>query len=216
MTAGPVPPVPSRGHRWQLAGALVALVAACAAVILLQPSQHKPVVISHRPTAASTASPAASASAGTSPARQEARSVNALLARSSGDRSEIVAAAVDIANCGDLSQDQEALESAARSRQMLLDQLSQLSTAKLPHSKGLVSMLTAAWRASVQSDNSYAGWAGDLARTGCAGQAPASDPNWRAAQGSDARATVAKSQFAAVWDPIAASYGLPQYTASRF
>src|ERR1019366_8300776 len=131
-----------------LAGGLVALVAACAAVILLQPSQHKPVVISHRPTAASTASPAASASAGTSPARQEARSVNALLARSSGDRSEIVAAAVDIANCGDLSQDQEALESAARSRQMLLDQLSQLSTAKLPHSKGLVSMLTAAWRAS--------------------------------------------------------------------
>ena len=53
-------------------------------------------------------------------------------------------------------------------------------------------------------------------RTGCTpGQRGQNDPNWQAAQTSDAQATAAKNQVAALWSPIATAYSLPQYTYSQ-
>ncbi|MGO9502198.1 MAG: hypothetical protein ACLPUO_11595 [Streptosporangiaceae bacterium] len=218
----------NRGRRWQLAGALAALIAAVAAVTAIVALRHpprRPAAVSQRPATARPASPAgsparaASSAAAGPPAdghpRQEARSLSALLALSSGDRSKIEAATANIAKCVELSQDQRTLESAAHSRQALLAALAQLNAAQLPHAKALVEMLTAAWRASMRSDRRYAAWAADQGRAGCAGPSPAGDANWQAAQRSDAQATLAKTRFAAVWSPIAAVYHLPQYPASR-
>jgi len=148
-------------------------------------------------------------------ARTEAQSINALLVQSSSDRNEIVAATSDIGNCGNLSQDQATLTSAAESRQTLLNQLSELNTSQLANSTQLVSALTAAWEASMQSDTSYAAWASDLEQAGCVGQASTNDPNWQAASNADTQATTAKNQFITIWNPIAATYGLPEYNANQ-
>jgi hypothetical protein len=148
-------------------------------------------------------------------ARTEAQSVNTLLLQSSSDRNEIVEATADIGSCGNLGQDQATLESAEQSRQALLGQLSELKTSQLPESTQLVSALTAAWQASLQSDSSYAAWAGDLEQMGCVGQASTNDPNFQAAQSADTQATTAKNQFVTLWNSIASTYGLPQYNASQ-
>jgi RNA polymerase subunit RPABC4/transcription elongation factor Spt4 len=148
-------------------------------------------------------------------ARTEAQSINSLLVQSSSDRNEIVAATSDIGNCGNLSQDQATLTSAAESRQTLLNQLSELNTSQLANSTQLVSALTAAWEASMQSDTSYAAWASDLEQGGCVGQASTNDANWQAAANADTQATTAKDQFITIWNPIAATYGLPEYNANQ-
>jgi len=41
------------------------------------------------------------------------------------------------------------------------------------------------------------------------------DANAQAAATADQQATAAKTQFVAVWNPIAATYGLPQWQASN-
>ena len=149
-------------------------------------------------------------------ASQEAAKINFLLAESSNDRNEIVSATNDISNCGNLSQDESSLNSAAQSRQLLINELPKLQIAQVPGGAQLIAALTSAWQASRASDSSYAAWAGDLLQSGCtAGQGGQSDPNWQAAQTSDAQATAAKTQSAALWAPIATAYNLPQYTYSQ-
>jgi hypothetical protein len=86
----------------------------------------------------------------------------------------------------------------------------------VPGGAQLIAALTSAWQASRASDSSYAAWAGDLLQSGCTpGQSSQGDPNWQAAQTSDAQATSAKTQSAALWAPIATAYNLPQYTYSQ-
>ncbi len=149
-------------------------------------------------------------------ASQEASKINFLLAGSSNDRNEIVSATNDISNCGNLSQDESTLESAAQSRQLLLNELTKLQISQVAGSAQLIAALTSAWQASKASDSSYAAWAGDLLQAGCTpGQSGQGDPSWQAAQTSDAQATAAKTQSAALWAPIATAYGLPQYTYSQ-
>ena len=215
-----------RNPRWAIAAGFLALFlvgGAVAALILLRPSQAKTVIIySHRSTTttshsgvSTTTSLGTSTSTAPTTARQEAQSFNALLISSSSDRTGTVNATNDISNCGNLSQDEATLQSSEQSRQMLLDQLSQLDTAKLPNSAQLVATLTAAWNASEQADSSYAAWAGDLVQTGCVGQASTNDPNWQAAQTANAQATAAKTEFVMIWNSIATTYGLPTYTQQQ-
>jgi hypothetical protein len=164
-----------------------------------------------RATSSSTSTTIAAESAS-----QEASKINFLLAGSSNDRNEIVSATNDISNCGNLSQDESTLESAAQSRQLLLNELPKLQTSLLTGSAQLIAALTSAWQASKASDSSYAAWAGDLLQAGCTpGQSGEGDPNWQAAQTSDTQATSAKTQSASLWAPIATAYGFPQYTYSQ-
>lgn len=226
LTPSTVPPA-SEGAR-RRSGAVVAglsatvvVAGAVAAFILFGPSHHKVAAVSPPSTSTSStpsisfnSSSTTSGSVAASLELQQAQSLNTLLAQSSSNRGAIVAATSDIANCGDLSQDQATLSAAAESRQTLLNQLSQIDIAQLPNATSLATMLNAAWQASFQSDNSYAAWAGDLDETGCGGQASA-DPNWQAAQITDNQATEAKTSFVAAWNPIAATLGLPQYSANN-
>lgn len=214
------------GLRWAIIVAVVALLVVggvAAALAFLRPAPAKTVIIypqrsttttRPRPTPTTTV-PSSSTSTLATTARQEAESLNALLINSSSDRAGIVSATSDISNCGNLSQDEATLQSSGQSRQMLLQQLSQLNTAELPNSAKLVSALTAAWQASLQADSSYAAWASDLEQSGCVGQASTDDANWQAAQTANMQATAAKTEFVAIWNPIASTYGLPQYTQQQ-
>ena len=169
-----------RGTRWLVTVGVVALLAVGGVIttlVLLRPSQTKTVIIYSKQSTTTTSRAKSTTTTGTGSshtstpalsARQEAGSLNALLINSSSDRAGIVSATSDIANCGNLSQDQATLQSSGQSRQSLLQQLSQLDTAQLPNATQLVPALTAAWQASLQADNSYAAWASDLEQSGCA------------------------------------------------
>jgi hypothetical protein len=220
----------SRDGQRRLSPLGIALIAfaviAVSVVVALLVLKHKPAAASsntNSPRTSVTSAPTATAAAGTTAGTAttapnlglpQAQSLNALLAQSSSDRSAIVQATSDIAKCGALGQDQATLQSAAQSRQTLVTELSQLNLSQLPTSSSLLSSLNAAWEASLQADNDYAAWAGDLQVSGC-GSPASNDSNWQAAQTADKQATAAKEQFVATWDQIASGFGLPQYTQAQ-
>jgi len=146
----------------------------------------------------------------------QAQAVGSLLQNSAQDRAAIVAAVSEITSCGDLSGAQETLDQAAASRRNLISQLGQLQTGALPNGAALVQDLEAAWQASLDSDNSYAAYAGDEMSNfgGCVPSDP-NDANAQAAANSDSQATTAKTEFVNLWNSIAATYGLTQWQASN-
>jgi len=230
---GAVTPVVDRDRRrrrmfWGIGAAVVAVVGgAVVAILLLRPSATTRTIIIDGPQSAGVARPPTTGapsttsttdgvsavsppSAGQSAVHQ-AQSLESLLQNSTSDRSATVSATADVATCGNLAADVQTLRSAASGRQELLAQLSQLDLTALPGSSALTSTLTGAWQSSIQSDMDYASWATDLEQSGCAGQVPASDPNWQSAQRSDTSATFTKYEFVALWNPVAQSDGLTQY-----
>jgi hypothetical protein len=233
----PTPGRPPAKRRRRIAlVSVIALLCAggvVAGLLLAQPSGRKAVANSKglgsstppgSSAAATTSDSTSTSSSSTSstpstspvdPVAHEADSLNTLLVRSASDRSAIVGATSDIPSCANLAADENTLSSAATSRQTLLDQLTQLDLSQLPDSATLVSTLTAAWQASLQSDRSYAAWAADLEAAGCVGNGSSNDPNLQAAQSSDAQATMSKREFVAAWNGIAPTYNLPQYTPDQ-
>jgi hypothetical protein len=148
-------------------------------------------------------------------AAQQAAELSGLLTQSASDRSAIVSAVAAIANCGDLEGAEMTLNDSATSRQSLLNQLQGLTLNALPNNNELTEYLITAWNNSLASDQSYSDWAGDEINDGCTVN-DNSDSNYQAAQVTDAQSTSNKSSFAAVWNPIATSYGLPTVTTASF
>ncbi|KIF05477.1 hypothetical protein PL81_12975, partial [Streptomyces sp. RSD-27] len=116
----------------------------------------------------------------------------------------------DIKDCKNLGQAAQDLRDAARQREELVTRLQDLKTDLLPNHARLTAALAKAWKASAAADNSYADWADDAGhdKGGCKdGKAKPTDA---AADGnkSSAEATKAKDSAAAMWNTIAAKYGL--------
>jgi hypothetical protein len=97
----------------------------------------------------------------------------------------------------------------------LLSTLQQESFIALPNSLELIEYLIGAWNNSIASDQSYAQWAGDEIANGCSTN-DTTDPNFEAAQTTDAASTNAKEHFVALWNPIASTYDLPTLTPLSF
>ncbi len=148
-------------------------------------------------------------------AQQQATQLSGLLTQSANDRSAINAAVSSIGNCGNLIGAQTALTASATSRQSLLNQLQRTNLTALPGSGQLTQFLTAAWNNSEASDQSYANWASDEISRGCSPNDTA-DLNYQNAQVSDGQSTSNKTSFAALWNPIAATYNLPTVTQASF
>jgi len=200
-----------------LAVLVVGLGGAIAAIALAGKSSSAPTTIPIS-TSVPTTTPSTTAvptSTTNAAAATEAQAMSALLGNSAVDRSQIVSAVQQVTSCGDLSGAQSTLDQAASSRQSLLEQLAPLQVGGLSTGPQLVRELQAAWQASVSSDRDYAAYAGDELSSfnGCTPN-DSGDPNAQAAATSDAQATAAKGQFVALWNPIAASFGLPQWQAS--
>ena len=212
-----------KDSKWVIVGGVAALVVVAGIVLVVLHSRSSstnsvatlPPHASTVPTTASTIPPSTTTSTAPVSGRREAAAINTLLAQSSGDHDAIDGATTDIANCGNLSQDEATLNAAAQSRRTLIAELPRLDTSQITGAAQLISALRSAWQASAESDSSYAAWAGDLLTSGCTGQATTNDPNWQAAQVSDPEATAAKQQLAAAWTPIAIQYGFPQYTYNQ-
>jgi hypothetical protein len=196
----------------------VAVVGVVVALVATAPGSSAPGTVSPAAGAAGggpTTTGAASASTSTSTtlsaqALPQGQALTALLAQSSGSRSQVGTATAAIASCGDLAGAQSTLTAAQSSRQALLGQLGQLDLSALPQSAALVSALTAAWQSSATSDGSYAQWAADEQAKPCVPN-DASDPAYQEALAADGQASTAKARFASLWNPVATSLGLQQW-----
>lgn len=148
------------------------------------------------------------------PEQQQAAELNNLLSNSTVDRSQVVAAAADIANCGNLQADENTMTQAQTSRQNLVNQLGALSLGSLP--QGLVADLSSAWTASASADGYYAAWAADESSSfnGCTNN-NTSDSNYQSAGSSDVQASTAKGAFVNAWNPVAQQFGLTTYQPSQ-
>ena len=206
---------------WVGIGLAVVLGGAAVAIALTaskSPSASSPVshtqATTSRPPRSTQPPTTAISSSSTQPlAQQQATELSGLLSQSANDRAAIVGAVADIASCGNLSGDQTTLTNAHTSRESLLSQLQSLDLSALPGGSQLDTYLTNAWQASASSDQSYANWASDQMTSGCTVNDD-SDVNFENAQVSDGQSTTNKTSFAALWNPVASSYGLPTVTAS--
>lgn len=161
---------------------------------------------------ATSASPAPSPSASSPPPAEPtaAQALAQLLQSSTSDRSAIEAAVGDVNACGaGLARDAQAFRQAADSRRQLIGQLDTLPGASaLP--SAMIADLSAAWQASSQADQDFAAWADDESSGGCT-QDDSADASYQAATVPDNTATSDKQEFVALWNPIAAQYGLTAY-----
>jgi hypothetical protein len=161
-------------------------------------------------SAVSSPAPAAVSSPVLPPRRQAAQALAMLLAQSGTDRAAVTRAVGAVADCSaGLSQDEAVFSNAASSRQVLLGKLAALpDRSALPAS--MLPDLSAAWQASGQADQDFAGWAHDEISHGCSTNYR-SDASYQATTRPDDQATKDKKAFAALWAPIADDYGLPLY-----
>lgn len=163
---------------------------------------------------ATTASPATSTPAPAVTERQAATNLATMLSQSVSDRAAIISAASDVGNCGpNLSSDAKVFDDAVSSRTALLTSLTTMpGRTALP--AALLSDLTQAWQASIAADQAYARWANDENTQGCVPN-DTSDPGYQATVTPNASATTYKTAFVGQWNPVAAQYGLTQYTQNQ-
>jgi hypothetical protein len=162
------------------------------------------------PTDSVSLSPTSSSPTPPPTEQQAVSSLAGLLDQSTSDRSSTVDAVNDVSSCGPgLSQDQQALENSAASRQQLLSKLASLpGRSALPAQ--MLQDLTDAWKESAAADQDLAGWAQDESSQGCSQDAQA-DSHYVAATGPDNQAKADKIAFVGEWNPIASQYGLTTY-----
>jgi hypothetical protein len=179
------------------------------------PESH-PLPLCSAPDPYSTAS--ASVLAPTVPSGSEsaaASAVDSILQQSSTARGTVVAATQAVNNCtADPAAETSAMDGAISSRESALQQVSTVSPTDLPDGAVLLSDLNSALQASDQADQYFVLWMGDIEGTSCP-YATTSDSNYQAATAASSLADSAKQAFLALWNPIAAQFGLTQYTAGQ-
>ena len=164
-------------------------------------------------TTGAGASPSASASASptANPQEQQAAAQLAnLLSQSGGDRGAVNRAFFAVEGCKALPADQAVFAKAAANRQNLVSKLGSLPGASALNPT-MIQALNGAWTASAQADTDYANWAASLEHD-CKPGKTTKNPNFKAGLGPDGTATRDKKQFTALWNPLAAKYGLHKYT----
>ena len=203
-----------RPRRLLLAG-LIALVAAVIVVpaVLIAHSLHG---ITGGSAAAQPAAkqPARGATPTVPSLRTAAAGLATLLAQTAADRSSIVNAVGAVEGCtATLGQAPQVFQTAAASRQRLLQQLAGLpGRSALP--APMLQELTGAWQASAAVDQDLGRWAQDEVARGCK-PGDHTDANFQASAAPDVQATNDKTAFVAMWNAIAAKYGLTRYRTSQ-
>ncbi|WP_051945172.1 hypothetical protein [Streptacidiphilus rugosus] len=157
-------------------------------------------------TAVSQPSAAKGGGQGVSP---QAQALSALLETAGSNRASVISAVDDIKHCQGLPQAQQALTAAAQARGNLVTQLAALKVDQLQQGPALVDALTRGWQASQQADQHYAAWAAESVDPCQKHHHPKAGGDGAAGNTSSGIASSAKSQAAALWNPIAAANHLP-------
>jgi hypothetical protein len=148
-------------------------------------------------------------SAADDPAAQ-ASTVDALLSDSVASRSRLRAALADLDRCVNATAAVNDLRQVTSQRGALLGRAQNLATEQLSGGGRIRGALIAALTHSVAADKAFTAWGQRVASGRCG-----HDGNYQDGLDASAAAQVAKKQFCAAWNPVAASFGLPQRTEAE-
>jgi serine/threonine-protein kinase len=208
--AGYADPAPAGGRRLSL-GALIGIGVAGLALIGIVVGTVLDVGGNDQQPAANASATSGSGQSGPDTPQAQAKSLDALLQSSKSSRTAVIDAVASIKQCSNLAGSATDLRTAASRRDDLVTKLSQLTFDKLPGHGDLVAQLTTAWKASAAADNHYAAWADQVAGAkGCPNGNATKTEQTDQGNAASEQATLAKKKAAALWNPIAQQYGLPQ------
>jgi hypothetical protein len=145
--------------------------------------------------------------------RAQAQAIDTLLNASSASRQKLGPALTAVDGCGDVNGAIGTLQQVTTERDGQVRQGQSLAVDQLNGGAQLKGALVQALTFSLQADQKYTAWAQAVAAGGCSGHAT-HDANFAAAETASASATTNKQQFVALWNPVAATYGLPSRTES--
>jgi hypothetical protein len=208
-------PVPKRPQRIGLIVAIAGVVvvvtaAAVGAAALLAGSSTNSSITSAR----QTAHPATAGPGRGSPS-SGASAIDSALRQSANARRTVVTATQSVSNCtAGPASELSAMKGGISSRESALRQLGAIAPTGLPNRATLVGDLNSVLQASDQADQGFVRWMGDIEGSSCP-YASSSDSNYQAATSASAQADGAKRAFLALWNPVAAQFGLTQYTAGQ-
>ncbi len=213
LEPGAPPERPRSPLVWLVVGIAVVLLTAGGVIAFVKLTGRHPTV----PVLGSSGPPATTGAPPTttrgSDAKAQANAIDQLLNASSASRQKLSPALTAVDNCADMSGAITTLQQVTTERDTQVQQSQSLVVDQLQNGAQLRSTLTQALTFSLQADQKFTAWAQAVAQTGCPGQAPHED-NYAAAQAASASATTSKQQFVALWNPVAATYGLPTRTES--
>jgi hypothetical protein len=141
-----------------------------------------------------------------SPARQQAARMNALLNTSAAARRELAGALNGTAKCETLPAAIRGFQGVAQRRTNQMQHAKRLRVDKLRNGPRMKLTLYQAFRASLEADQRLLAWA-NKAKQKCRGKPR---PDVGKAPGrisAERRATIAKKQFVAMWNPVARATG---------
>ena len=163
------------------------------------------------PTPAVSTVPAVSASPSET---DELQQLAAAVQQSSAARHMTVNATGGVANCTiGTGAGIAMMNQSIRTRQAALSEVSGVSGESVPGGPALISNLVQAMNYSISADHSFIAW---MRHAGAAGNCPArqtGDPAWDAGLRFSELAMNEKYQFVGEWNPLAARFGLPAYSA---
>lgn len=192
---------------------LVAVALVAAAIVLWPDGGDNNTSASTGPSQAAAQSPAAAAKTN-SVARREAILVNRVLNASAASRGDLARAIAAARTCKGLPTAIRGFEQVATQRRAQIARTRTLKVGHLPNGARMRQTLGRSIQYSLAVDQSLLTWA--KGRQGCHGK-PKPDANFRRAGGPlSAQASAAKSQFAALWAPVARQHHLPARTANGF
>jgi hypothetical protein len=141
----------------------------------------------------------------------QAHAVGDLLGTSSLLRDDLTLALDELATCRDLNLAVALLQSTAGIRQHLRDSANRIEVDQLDGGEAVKADLVVMVVQSAVADSAYLAWGMEEKTAGCSPDTPTK----RRADADAARATLAKQQLVAVWNPVATHYGLASYTADE-
>jgi hypothetical protein len=213
----PGPPPERRRSPWIWVVIVIAvlLVGAGAAIAVVKVMAKHPAgtrIGAPSSSAAPTTAPASSGAA-SADGKAQAVAIDQLLNASSASRQKLGPALTAVDGCGDINSAITTLQQVTTERDGQVKQGQGLAVDQLNGGAQLKSALVQALTFSLQADQKFTAWAQAVAAAGCSGHAPHED-NYAAGQAASGSATTNKQQFVALWNPVAATYGLPNRSES--
>jgi hypothetical protein len=138
-------------------------------------------------------------------ADDQAATIDGILGWSGRSRSALFDALDDLGACRNIGGATSALRNVAADRAHQIDALDTIDVSALPSGGSVRGTLLRALSFSLKADQAFVRWGG-AQRSGCH-----EDENHREALSYSRSATSTKKQFVSRWNPIARTYGLPEY-----
>ncbi len=202
VPVAPPPPAPPRRVAplvWAVVAVVLLGLVGAAAIVALRMRQQ-PVSASPGPARTTAAS-----------ARDQAASIDALLDRSAASRAKLNGAIERVQRCTGLAGALADMRAVGVERTGQIADTESVDVSALTNGERVRSSLKSALDNALAADREFVAWAGPAVTGGCA-ETPARRAAWDRGQASSGKAQAAKKQLVAVWNPVAAQFGLRQRT----